>query len=389
MAQGVAEEHLAEFARRFEKDIVIRPIAEVDPAVMRRFVRELYADEFNAARYADDGRTARLWEWKYRDNPAMGGTDRHGWVASHNGELIGQFHFIPAVVKAGAREYPCAWGSDLAIRRQYRSLGVSALLIRRAHEELARDRALILLGGMNPNSYAIFKNSGFIDCGRMPRYVRTLPAFSMAGGNGVAGLVAGTAARALAVASGIAASRAGLPEGMRVAEVKRFDGAFDDLWERASARIPCIARRDARFLNWRFIDQPLWPYTALKAEKGGVAYGYAVLRDGEVKNGRMKGARIGVISDILIDPDTAAAGMGLVREVVRIFRERGACLVKCDIVHGPTERILARSGFLRMRGANAFMLGVYDAHIAGPDGRCAEDRANWFVSAGDSDLDFD
>ncbi|MBN1353393.1 MAG: GNAT family N-acetyltransferase, partial [Candidatus Omnitrophica bacterium] len=140
-------------AGRLGDDFSIKEMSSLDPAKVAQFNREVYKDEFNAARFNDPDRIVRFWRWKYYDNPGSKGIKNFGYLAEYRDTLIGQFHIIPAEVKIGKEYYRSAWGSDLAVAGEYRNLGLSAFLIQYARRRVGDDFAFFLLAGMNKNSY--------------------------------------------------------------------------------------------------------------------------------------------------------------------------------------------------------------------------------------------
>jgi hypothetical protein len=61
--------------------------------------------------------------------------------------------------------------------------------------------------------------------------------------------------------------------------LKRFDSAFDSLWERRAKHYPFAINRTARFLNWRFIDIPhkqywIWAFSTFLSTE---VLGYVII----------------------------------------------------------------------------------------------------------------
>ena len=69
-----------------------------------------------------------------------------------------------------------------------------------------------------------------------------------------------------------------------IVEVDRFAPEIDELWNRTQGDYPVIVPRDARFLNWRFVDCPEPRYRCFVAQRRGRAVGYVVLRGSEPSN---------------------------------------------------------------------------------------------------------
>jgi len=388
MEKTVTNSSIKEFAARLEKDLGVEKISGMDPGKLAEFNMELYKNEFNAERYADRAKILKFWDWKYRENPASKSEDNFGWVVTHKSEPVGQWHIIPADIKIGRADYKCAWGSDLAILKKYRNVGISAFLIQRAKKEVGEDFALFLLGGMNLNSYNIFKRSGFIDVGKVPRYIRILDLKEVLMRYGMPAFFAEAAGKLANLAYKMFSTVDRRDNTISVETAKAFGSEFEEFWNSVSGHYACIIKRNLKFLRWRYANQPLWPYTILKATRQDHMKAFAVLREGDIKNGRLKGAKIGIVSDILIDPEDKEATMGLLKAIEDFFKSKRALLVKCDVLNAHVEKVLAGAGYLRIKPQNEFMLNIHPKHMKAEDAELASLRKNWFISSGDSDFDY-
>jgi len=381
---------ILQFVSRFKKDFKIQDISEIEPGILAEFNKKAYKNEFNAARYQDQKKILHFWDWKYRTNPASRNIKNFGWVANYKDKLIGQFHIMPADVKIGDNYYCCAWGSDLAILTEYRNLGISTFLIQHAREEAGRQFASFLLGGMNENSYNVFKQSGFVNLGNIPRYIKILDIKTVLRSYGLPRFLY------LAADKIVRLTRKLLPFKKRMHDkavelemVNGFDDEFKRFWDSVAVYYRCIARRDLSFLKWRYRNQPLWTYTTLRVKRDNNMKGFAVLREADIKNGRLKGKRIGVVSDILITPQDRVSTQRLLTAILEFFQTKGVLLIKCDILNNFVEEALQKAGFWRIKSRHAFMLNLYNRNISKSDKDLAAARKNWFISSGDSDFDFD
>ena len=69
--------------------------------------------------------------------------------------------------------------------------------------------------------------------------------------------------------------------------VRRFDAAFTALWEKLADRFDLAVRRDAAYLNWRYIEPPHVRYSAVALKRQGEVHGYAVYRHKHEPLGRV------------------------------------------------------------------------------------------------------
>jgi hypothetical protein len=66
--------------------------------------------------------------------------------------------------------------------------------------------------------------------------------------------------------------------GVRMRRIERFDQRFDELFVRAAPHYGVLVARDARYLNWRYVDCPDVRYFAYALERRGWLAGWIVLR---------------------------------------------------------------------------------------------------------------
>ena len=72
-----------------------------------------------------------------------------------------------------------------------------------------------------------------------------------------------------------------------VEPIRRFDASFTDLWERLADRFELAVRRDAAYLNWKFIEPPHVRYSVAALKRDGRPEGYAVYRHAQEPRGRV------------------------------------------------------------------------------------------------------
>lgn len=380
MGYSMTDKNISDFAARLKEKFSVKKFSEVKMEEFAGFNSALYSSEFNAERFSDSAKIAKWKTWEFDTNPAAKKDENLWWGADYGGRLIGQFHIIPAEVNIRGGHYRCAWGSGLAISEKYRNIGVSSILVQEVRRKVAENFALFLLGGMNENSYNFFKKSGFIDLGKIPRYVKILDFKSVLEYYGVPSLISSFLHSIYAF---LFKRPAGRTTGS-VEVVDTFDEEFNGFWSSISHQYICIAKRDAKFLKWKYIDQPFWKYTILKLRCSGSMKGYAVIRDGKIKSGKLKDMKIGIITDMLIDPSSTKYARHMITAITEFFEKKKAGLVKCDILNDVFAKALKASSFLRRGSGGSFMLEKYNSNI--PE---SLKRENWFITSGDSDLDYD
>jgi hypothetical protein len=221
--------------------------------------------------------------------------------------------------------------ADLAIDRQHRS-GLPALtLLRSIRDEVTRDFDLGY-GFPNRKAIAVYRRAGFVELGRMDRYVRVLRSghYLAAAAPGLR-IVAAAADRALAAVERLHALRA---RRFELDWPARFDPRFDRLWQavRTDHRIAC--ERSAAFLGWRFAHDQHRIAAVIRRDTGALA-GYGVLRpaqDGLIElvdlfgtGARDIGAALALIVPAVRQLGFAALGVRFLGDprVVRVLRAHG------------------------------------------------------------------
>ena len=166
-----------------------------------------------------------------------------------------------------------------------------------------------------------------------------------------------------------------------VSEVAEFNSGFDQLWKKVVPDYKIAMERNAEFLNWRYIINPMGEYKCLAVHERGerIPRGYVV---GQVKGGEVQR---GQIFDFLLH-GPRPAGLALLERLEDFFLAAGAKVVECRMFeHVPMYDILFASGFRPAPDAinvNAFLFNA--EKISNIElGR----KENWHLTLGDSDTE--
>lgn len=131
-------------------------------------------------------------------------------------------------------------------------------------------------------------------------------------------------------------------EVLTAADIKRRAAALDAFWEQIKDRLGITVERTARYLQWRLFENPNINYDFLLATDKGQIAGYVVAQLRKNEPG------VGVITDLLCDPDNRTCFNTLLNAAVEGLKNAGA-----DVVSFPT---LASNNFLnRWITANGFV----------------------------------
>ena len=322
------------------------------------------------------------FQWAFEDVPTPDPEGVQFWVCKRNGAVVGQQAGIPFRLKVGERVCRASWAIDLMVAPEWRLRGVGPAL----SETHSTASEVAVSVGISDAAYKAYKRGGWLDLGGLTTYVRLINLGRCVRASTHDGRISRTlAACGAPFAAAASAGFAGLAwlRGARLVEVPAFDGRVDGLWAAASPRHAVIARRDQRFLSWRFDRCPsAGRFRRLYVLRRGELMGYLVLRAD-----RWKGASVGVVVDYLARPGWESRVFAL---AVEFARREGLAALLCRTLNAAIERPLTGMGFLCLRnGLNA------PTRIMARPGPGGEDLAgvlsnprNWFVTAADSDLSF-
>lgn len=313
----------------------------------------------------------RRWRWQYAENPQREADGPSIWVAREGSALLGQYASMPVALRWGGREVRSSWGMDVFLRPEARGKGVGARLF-----TAWSDHVEVALGlGLTPSSYGLFKKLRYHDVGPVPFFQKVTDARAVARRR--LGTVAGTLA-APVLAAGWALRHPDRPRGTDVAveRVASFGPEFDGLWERAGGSYAMSVRRDAAYLNWKYVACPHRAYDLWAARAGGVLRGLAVSRHEDYR-----GLRLGWIVDLFAHADDADARDALLTAVLDSFRAAGVARAQAFALSAGLGDALHRRGFRRAESPMQFCVRtrVEDGPLA--------DRGRWHVVFGDSDMD--
>jgi hypothetical protein len=134
-----------------------------------------------------------------------------------------------------------------------------------------------------------------------------------------------------------------------------------------------IVQRDARYLNWKFVEQPHVTYQGFAASENDSLRGYVITRSGTPPE-----ARIGVIADLFTAPDDKEAISALLAHAVRHLRRAGAhYVIAATSLPGYLAHYL-RLGFQETKQVVPMFRNQSMEHAP---------TRGWFLSMGDHDWD--
>lgn len=343
------------------------------------FFQRAYADQPVASAFRDTGHILQRWRWLNEANPIPLDDGLLGWLCLKEDRIVGHFAVLPAIAVSRGQAIPVCWGRDLIVAPEARQQGIGPILIVTAMVALQRP---LLIAGLNDAVYPIYRRLGFFDFGAIPLYLRIYQPDRLLDTLPWPGFARRTAALAVTAAQHLMKRRRRLSGKLSIVPLERFDERFDRWWGSVESAFPCVVRRTSATLTWRYHRHPYHRYIALAAMNGQDLRGILVAR-----HGHSRGLPAGFISELLAHPyDHEAIEALLVHaeELLRSSGDESPVFTRCPVLHRAFKRALARVGFLRVPSPIRWML----AHAQGSSalGALAR-REDWFLNAGDSDLD--
>lgn len=161
--------------------------------------------------------------------------------------------------------------------------------------------------------------------------------------------------------------------------VRRFDARADRLWDKLSARFTLAVRRDARYLNWKYVEPPHVRYSIALLRRGEEVEGYVVYRHLREPQGRVT-----QIVDLIADPSDERGIETLVHWVDREARMDDSDKIRCYVTNASFRRVLRRSGYFVVKSAIDLTVKVNAVSV--PKG-FYDSADEWHFTLGDGEMD--
>jgi hypothetical protein len=333
----------------------------------RRGIEQLYRRTFGTE--ACD-RLRLRWDWERR-NPAVG-MEPPFWVVREGPTLIAASPLMPVRVVVSGNEVAGTWSADplVVAERQRQGLGGSLLRAWDRGTGVALGAGLSIATRQRLDELR-WPKAVSLACLVKPISRRALrrPTWPVAMNRLVSAL-------ALPVVRIVARAR---PLKEQVDIARRFDARIDRLWERLSGRFALAVRRDARYLNWKYVEPPHVRYTIACLQRADEVDGYAVYRHMREPQGRVT-----QIVDLLADPSDERGLKTLVRWIDREAHMADSDKIRCYATHASIRRVLRRSGYFVVK-SQVELTAKVNAVPVGKDFYASGD--NWHFTLGDGELD--
>jgi GNAT superfamily N-acetyltransferase len=335
----------------------------------RRAVEALYRRVFGH----DAAEASRLrWEWQYRSNPNNPGHEPEIWIAREGPAIVGQYATMPVRLSLAGREIQGSWGMDVMVAPERQRQGLGEVLFRTWDRNVGASLGL----GLSDSSYRLFQKLRWPDVGPIPCLVKPLTRRALRRPGWPVGVNRLVSALTLPVVKIVARTR---PLAAEVRTIQRFDDSFTRLWEELAPRFPLAVRRDAAYLNWKYVNAPHVRYTIAALRRDDRNVGYAVYRHVHEPRGRVT-----LLVDFLVDPADESGLQTLLRWVDREARQVDSDKIRTFAMHAGFRRVLKRSGYFVVKSTMEFVAKVNGLEV---DRSFYDLTDEWHVTLGDSDQD--
>src|ERR671931_1984093 len=212
----------------------------------RRAVEALYRRVFGN----DAADASRLrWDWQYRRNPNNPGGEPEIWLAREGPAIVGQYATMPVRLHIKGREVKGSWGMDVMVAPERQRQGLGEVLFRTWDRNVGASLGL----GLSESSYRLFQKLRWPDVGPVPCLVKPLTRRALRQPNWPAPINRLISAVTWPLVAIVARAR---PLRAEVRLIQRFDESFNALWDELAPKFEFAVRRDAAYLNWKFVSAP-------------------------------------------------------------------------------------------------------------------------------------
>ena len=369
--------------------IITRQAAWEDEPLIARFFKESRGEKA-------EFKYPHRWNWIYKNNPFFH-NDRFlpVWIAVDNNHIVGtaclmhqDFEVEQQVVKAG-------WGVDFRVLPEYRGLGLGYRLQKMKHENFntlglsAAPTAMRInrkLGYLPKTAHIVHLNVKRFDAlslyNDLMRYLKIkvdsrLYKFGLnLGLHKLLSKSFTTMFRFKQKKENFNFNKYGTL--LNFEQVDSFNGEVTVLWEQIKGRYSLAVRRDAKYLNWKFVDQPHINYQRYLVYKSGALCGVLIFRLG--KNPELP---IGIISEYYTNQN-AEYLREMINFAVEALYKQGALMIQCSSSTSERAKILQSMGFIPTRK------DMSTFSFIGNNAETLREKAlngNWLMGLGDHEHD--
>ncbi len=327
--------------------------------------------------HGDNELRRQRFEWSYYQNPF--GQPR-AWLAidEASSRTIGMVAAFPRKMLVQGRQVLGWNGGDTSIDTEFRTLGVAIKLRRAVQGPVDNGEMALLYSHPVDRMRAVLEKIGHHTIGTFARHgaiLRLDPFIEKKLGRNLA-------SRALAGVANIfppvqwSLRSAAAPWRLRLQHEKKFGGEFDDLFHRVPKRQAVLNVRDAEFLNWRFVRNPLVrDFQIYRCEAGNKLCGYAIIG---IENNAAR------VLDYLVEGEQKMTRALLVQLMRAMRAQRIPTLAVRGMYASEMVQEARALGFWFQDRKDAGV-AVYAAKNA-PFAQTVHDEKKWFMTQADRDV---
>ncbi|MCX6545564.1 MAG: GNAT family N-acetyltransferase [Acidobacteria bacterium] len=319
---------------------------------------------------ADENRLR--WEWQYAHNPNNPAGGPLIWVAREGSTVVGQYATMPVRLQVAGAEIDASWGMDVMIAPERQRQGLGDALFRWWDQHGGASLGL----GLSEASYRLFQKLHWPNAGPVPCLIKPLSRRAFRRPNWPMPINRLVSALTHPLIRIISRSR---PLRAEIVPVDRFGEEFTLLWKRLAPKFDFSVKRDAAYLNWKYLEPPHVRYSTVALRRGSEVHGYAVYRHVREPRGRVT-----LLVDFLAHPDDDLGVKTILRWVDQEARRADSDKIRAFALHEGFRRIMKRSGYFQVKSTMEFMAKINAIEV--PPGFYAS-TARWHVTLGDSDQD--
>jgi GNAT superfamily N-acetyltransferase len=311
-----------------------RPYQPGDEISIRELFRLSFGQEMPAA----------FWEWRFLDNPAA---PRAPLVSLmwDGATLAGHYAVSPCTIRLDGRDERAALSMTTMTHPDYRGRGIFTELASSVYREMSEQGSELVFGFPNEASHASFiRQLAWNDVYEIPMLAMAVEAMA--------------------------------EEGEHVTTIDRFSDSDLLFAAAALSGYDAYVRRDAAYLNWRYVDHPVSRYTRY-AYRGPGGVGYAVCKIHATSSSR----ECDLVDLVTNGREPTDA---LIRQTNRFAREQGADRINLWLNRShPQFALLERGGFVHGAPVTWFGYRGLGRSAALPRLRWFD---AWYLTMGDSDV---
>jgi hypothetical protein len=311
------------------------------------------------------------WNWERRQNPNARGAATP-WLAREGPSVVGSLFPRPVRVSLAGRDLKGAWLGDPIVAAERDRQGLADLLVRAS----AREYDVALATSPSDATDTVRHRLRVAASVPLPCLVKPLSRRALRRPDWPQPVNRLVSAVTLPIVRVVARQRP-LRESVEV--VTRLDSGLDTLWTRVADKLALAVRRDAAYVNWRFVEPPHARYSVAILRRPDGTAGYVVYRHVHEPRGRVT-----QVVDFLTMPGDDRALKTLLRWVDREARVADSDKIRCHASHLGFRRVLKRSGYFGIRSRLALSVKVNDPATS----RAFYERtADWHFTFGDGVVD--